>query len=40
MAIRAIHGCEGVGDIPGIQGEFRGSVGSAQLDSIDTRTQT
>ena len=31
MAIWVIRGCEGVGDIPGIQGGFRGSVGSVQL---------
>ena len=31
MAIRVIRGCKGVGDIPGVRGGFRGSVGSAQL---------
>ena len=40
MAIRMIRGDEGVGDIPGVRGVSGGSVGSAQLSSIDTRTQT
>ena len=31
MTIQVIHDDEGMGDIPGIQGGFRGSVGSAQL---------
>ena len=31
LAIGMIHGDEGVGDVPGIRGGFRGSVGSAQL---------
>ena len=30
MAIQVICGDEGMGDIPGIQGGFRGSAGSAQ----------
>ena len=30
MTIRMICGDEGVGDIPGIQGGFRGSAGSVQ----------
>ena len=30
MTIWVIRGGEGVGDIPGIQGGFRGSVGSPQ----------
>ena len=30
MTVRVIRGCEGVGDIPGVRGGFRGSVGSAQ----------
>ena len=30
MTIWVIHGGEGVGDIPGIRGGFRGSVGSLQ----------
>ena len=30
VAIRVIHGDEGVGDIPGVQGVSGGSVGSAQ----------
>ena len=30
MTIWVIRGDEGVGDIPGIQGGFRGSAGSAQ----------
>ena len=30
LTIWVIHGDEGVGDIPGIRGGFRGSVGSAQ----------
>ena len=30
MTIRVIHGDKGMGDIPGIQGGFRGSAGSAQ----------
>ena len=40
MTVWVIRDCEGVGDIPGVRGGFRGSAGSAQLDSIDTRTQT
>ena len=31
MTIWVIRGCKGVGDIPGVRGGFRGSVGSAQL---------
>ena len=31
MTIWVIRDDEGMGDIPGIQGGFRGSVGSAQL---------
>ena len=31
MAIWVIRGCEGMGDIPGVRGGFRGSVGSVQL---------
>ena len=30
MTIRMICGDKGVGDIPGVQGGFRGSAGSAQ----------
>ena len=40
MAIRIIRGDEGVGDFPGVRGVQGESVGSAQLSSIDTRTQT
>ena len=40
MAVRVIRGDEGMGDIPGVRGDSRGSVGSAQRNSIDTRTQT
>ena len=40
MTVRVIHGDEGVGDIPGIQGGSGESVGSALGNSIDTRTQT
>ena len=40
MAIRVIRGDEGMGDVPGVRGVQGGSVGSAQLSSIDTRTQT
>ena len=41
VAIRMIRGDEGVGDIPGVRGGFRGSLrDSAQYSSIDTRTQT
>ena len=40
MTVRMIRGDEGVGDIPGVQGVSGRSAGSAQLSSIDTRTQT
>ena len=40
VGIWVIHGDEGVGDITGVQGGSGGSVGSAHLNSIDTRTQT
>ena len=40
MTIRMIRGDEGVGDIPGVRGVSGESAGSAQLSSIDTRTQT
>ena len=40
VGVRMVQGCEGVGDIPGIQGGFRGAAGSAQQVLIDTRTQT
>ena len=30
MTIWVIHGDEGVGDVPGVRGGFRGSAGSAQ----------
>ena len=40
MTIWVIRDDEGAGDIPGIRGGFRGSVGSAQQVSNDTRTQT
>ena len=41
MTIRVIRDDEGVGDIPGVRGGFKGSLGdSAQCSSIDTRTQT
>ena len=30
MTVWVIRGCEGVGDIPGVRGGFRGSVGSVQ----------
>ena len=40
MAVRVIHGDEGVGDIPGVQGGSGESVVSAQYNLIDTRTQT
>ena len=41
VAIWMIRGDEGVGDIPGVRGGFRGVFGvSAQCSSIDTRTQT
>ena len=41
VRIGVIRGDEGVGDIPGVRGVSGGSlVGSAQYDSIDTRTQT
>ena len=40
MAVWVIRGDDGVGDFPGVRGVSGGSVGSAQQDSIDTRTQT
>ena len=40
MTVRVIRGDEGVGDIPGVRGGSGEPVGSAQYDSIDTRTQT
>ena len=40
MMVRVICGDEGVGDIPGVQGDSGESVDSAQCNSIDTRTQT
>ena len=40
MAIRVIRGDEGVGDIPGVQGDSGESEGSALYNLIDTRTQT
>ena len=40
VGVQVIRGDEGVGDIPGIRGGSGGSVGSAQQDSIVTRTQT
>ena len=40
MTIRMICGDEGMGDIPGVRGGSGESVGSAQSNSIDTRTQT
>ena len=41
MTVWVIRGDEGMGDIPGIRGGFRGVCRfCAILDSIDTRTQT
>ena len=40
MTVWVIHGDVGMGDIPGILGGSGESVGSAQRNSIDTRTQT
>ena len=40
MTVWVIHGDEGVGDIPGIQGDSGESVCSVQCNLIDTRTQT
>ena len=40
MGIWVVQGCEGMGDIPGVQGVQGGSVCSILRDQIDTRTQT
>ena len=40
MTVWVIRGDEGVGDIPGVRGGSGESKGSAQYNSIDTRTQT
>ena len=40
MGIWMVQGCEGEGDIPGIQGGQGGSVGLKLLQWIDIRTQT
>ena len=40
VAVWVIRGDEGVGDIPGVQGDSGEPVGSAQCSLIDTRTQT
>ena len=40
VGIWMVQGCEGEGDIPGIQGGQGGSVGLKLLQWIDTRTQT
>ena len=40
MTVQVIRGDRGVGDIPGIRGDSGEPVGSAQCNSIDTRTQT
>ena len=40
VTVRVIRGDEGMGDIPGVRGDSGESKGSAQSNSIDTRTQT
>ena len=40
MRVWVIRGDEGVGDIPGVRGVSGEPAGSAQRNSIDTRTQT
>ena len=40
MTVWVIRGDEGMGDIPGVQGGSGEPVGSAQYNSIGTRTQT
>ena len=40
MAVRVIRDVEGMGDIPGVRGGFRGLKVLHNNDLIDTRTQT
>ena len=40
VTVWVIRGDEGMGDVPGVRGGSGESVGSAQSNSIDTRTQT